>query len=63
MRLNPAREIAGTEKKENTKEMNQEEVINMAEKDKEVQKRYQQELTRYKKQVEKINKIEKKRVA
>ncbi len=37
--------------------------MNMSEKEKEVQKRYQQELTRYKKQVEKINKIEKKRVA
>lgn len=35
----------------------------MSEKEKEVQKRYQQELTRYKKQVEKINKIRKKNVA
>lgn len=35
----------------------------MAEKEKEVQKRYQQEQTRYKKQVEKINKIQKKKVA
>lgn len=32
-------------------------------KEKEVQKRYQQELNRYKKQVEKINKIQKKKVA
>ena len=35
----------------------------MAEKEKEVQKRYQQEQTRYKNQVEKINKIQKKKVA
>jgi hypothetical protein len=35
----------------------------MAEKEKEVQRRYQQELTRYKQQVEKIKKIQKKNVA
>jgi hypothetical protein len=35
----------------------------MSEKEKEVQKRYQQEQTRYKNQVEKINKIQNKKVA
>lgn len=35
----------------------------MAEKEKEVQRRYQQEQSKYKKQVEKINKIQKKKVA
>ena len=37
--------------------------MSMSEKEKEVQKRYQQEMNRYKKQVEKINKIDKKKVA
>lgn len=35
----------------------------MSEKEKEVQKRYQQEQKRYEKQVDKINKIQKKKVA
>jgi hypothetical protein len=39
------------------------ELMYMSEKEKEVQKRYQQEQTRYKKQVEKLNKIQKKKVA
>ena len=51
------------EMREHTSKTDPIEGMNMAEKDKEVQKRYQQEMTRYKKQVEKINKIEKKRVA
>lgn len=39
------------------------EVMFMSEKEKDVQKRYQEEQTRYMKQVEKINKTDKKKVA